>query len=894
MRIRKGIADIKIPSLVGSDRQGGGETAKSHKKCSSRLLLRRVCLWVSAIVGITIVQSRVFLELGGEGGITYSWFKFALTEVQDFLIRFRRTKPKIYIDIGPYESGTSLLQCALSRNAYEILKQDNVRSSHRTCIPSWRFSFLTNVASAFQMLYLGTCHMDCLPIVNGTRSVEPFEFCLPHSGAAVFTGKGDVKPRLKRKLQQLARSGRNALMVWEHFSDADPSKIQKFLDALDDKWEVHLIVHYRRLYSWLPAFYNQIQSPGWNGREALLIWPSDVFWRPTKLEIVRGRVRVPFDMFTEADMSRLGVSGRYRTKLRSIVNGSRHPVELALSRWSTNISSPSVHLVETHHLQDQNLAQGSDPLLSHLFCHVIPSLHKTCDAIRRSELEVLDVGRNERFPAENYDLLAIHAHRESLHPRGIERLSRPDAWDLIQERQEVGLGRNSSDFPLKCMPSKALEYLLKLSLAAEASIHPGQEGDHRRQFDDAVKDGEYCHLDAEATLEHPDWKDFFQPYTSVAPHVVERSSYGQSWTPKLDPFKSTDELFFSYVQGRPLKPWLPQLDLVGFLNVPGTGASVLLEHLLQSHKELSLLNHMNDSPIPLPSGEDATLACIFGSPARLAEPRTSSVSGSTLSGCPESVTYPDLLEKWLRHLPNLAAEGRIAGPYNESVASSASKVSSSSCPRRTRLLEQDAPMTDETYDETSDLQVSLTTVMVVRDPLDRLTSLFLDWKRHERTLEGHDALPHSLEHWLETVGTEAKGLISPQFAPLSEQLKGAVSRIKGPRANTLVLLHECWDLSIRLLSARHPTVFDAAVSNRVLRSRASASIRSNATSAAAQLGGDADALDDLQNKARSWFKEDYHFYDAAVARFRGLLKGSKIDEADVQECVTSLTERGLL
>jgi hypothetical protein len=141
--------------------------------------------------------------------------------------------------------------------------------------------------------------------------------------------------------------------------------------------------------------------------------------------------------------------------------------------------------------------------------------------------------------------------------------------------------------------------------------------------------------------------------------------------------------------------------------------------------------------------------------------------------------------------------------------------------------------------------------------------------------------------------SRARWSTAPQFVPLSEGVKGAISRIKGSKANTLVLLHECWDLSIRLLGARHPAVFDRAVSKRVLASRASALIRGNSTSAAAHVGGGG-ALADLRKQARSWFKEDYHFYGAAAARFLGLVKGAKIDEADRLECVNTLTERGLL
>ena len=36
-----------------------------------------------------------------------------------------RNKPTIYLDVGPFETGMSSLRCALSGNAYNILKQDN-------------------------------------------------------------------------------------------------------------------------------------------------------------------------------------------------------------------------------------------------------------------------------------------------------------------------------------------------------------------------------------------------------------------------------------------------------------------------------------------------------------------------------------------------------------------------------------------------------------------------------------------------------------------------------------------------------------------------------------------------------------------------------------------------
>jgi hypothetical protein len=605
---------------------------------------------------------------------------------------------------------------------------------------------------------------------------------------------------------------------------------------------------------------------------------------------------------TKADMERLKSNIPYSSMVEEIVNGSHHPVDLALNRWTRYAVNAKTHIVEMHRLQNLTDGRGheSEALMEYIFCQIIPALRQTCKAIRNRELGIPDVSRSRAFPGSNYDMLAVRAYQKRLSPHKTARLSRTEVWDMIQHRQEIELKKNSSDFPLKCISSLGLHFLLKLSIDTESSVLPGQEDEHRREFDLAVSNGDFCSIDEDKALDHPDWRDFFRPFVGVAPFVAERSSYGRSWTPVIDRFTTINEAFFSYKLGRPHKPWLPQLDLLGFLNIPGTGASVLLDFLLKSHNELSFAGHLHSVPGGPAPGDDSTalVSCIFGSSEGMAKPASSpaAAGGSPFPRCPISARYLELAEAWLASLPRLEAAGRIAGPYNESSASDPRKLSSQ-FRRPTRLSTNGTRLIDEMYDETSDLQVSLTVAVMVRDPLDRLVSLFSDWKHHRLELEGQDALPEILEDWLQLVATHAKGLIPDQYRHLDEDLTRAASLISGPpSARALVLVAECWEASVLLASDRHPQALGGSVAG------AAAALlpggNKNGTESAISAASGVDRLvagDDgkiaalkLRKQARSWFVDDYKFYDQAVKRFKEMLKVSNVPTEVIEECTARL------
>lgn len=150
------------------------------------------------------------------------------------------TKPKIVLLAGPYKTGSSFLQCAFSREGYDLLRRDNY-------------------------FYLGTCSFEC------RRMRWDYEFCEKHSQGSFFV-RNLVDPLFAEKINELYAKRQNAIIVWEYLSDLHPERMLSLMEALDG-WDVQVILMYRRLFSWLPSWYGQKHRPI-PGREQLSIWPD--------------------------------------------------------------------------------------------------------------------------------------------------------------------------------------------------------------------------------------------------------------------------------------------------------------------------------------------------------------------------------------------------------------------------------------------------------------------------------------------------------------------------------------------------------------------------------------------------------------------------------------------
>jgi hypothetical protein len=562
----------------------------------------------------------------------------------------------------------------------------------------------------------------------------------------------------------------------------------------------------------------------------------------------------------------MGLDSQYRASLDLIENTTLHPVELARRHWEQISGISNVTIISLHHLPEPD-SETNDPLLHHLFCHVMRAA-STCRAVRKNRLEIMEEGSNERFK-ENYDLLSIYAHENGLHPGGIASMTRPEMWRLIRHHQEEILNKSSTDFPLKCISNSSLELLWKLSVTAERPILTGTEEEHRKEFDRAVQNKEFCYIDVKKTLQHPDWRDFFQPFTTVLPHVALRDAKGH-WTPSWDgQRRSILEQYFSVrLQHREVD--VPTVELVGVIHASQT-ATVRLAEFLRNRTVTGSASLSQRGPVSGGAvGTAEPLAgCIFG------PQRPSMSDGRGQRPCPLS-RYASLVESWAKSLDRLADSSTPAG----SVPLSNSNEESSSA----QLI-----------------RVSFTPVTFVRDPLERWVSFYREWRNasHEyRRQLGDLALQErlndgaTLEEFLQYVSDlayQSRSLLTlEQYQHVAADPRRAIGAVTGGTPRVLVLIQECWDASLHLLASRFAFVTAGTDDDGVTESMGDEAASSESTFGDADTDSEAhvgeEVGEDLRRKARRWFAGDYHYYDASVERFHQLLAVSSVPASSIDRC----------
>ena len=167
------------------------------------------------------------------------------------------------------------------------------------------------------------------------------------------------------------------------------------------------------------------------------------------------------------------------------------------------------------------------------------------------------------------------------------------------------------------------------------------------------------------------------------------------------------------------------------------------------------------------------------------------------------------------------------------------------------------------------LQTSLTTFTMVREPFDRLRSLFYymykyantstPWGKTMSTQRQYDmVLSGNFEKWIRLLRYEqGHGNIFRQYSQLNyHNVSKAISMIQ--QGNVTVYLNECFETSLEML-ARSMSIAPSAVNNFVQ----SQEFRSNK--------GRYPNTTHVQ-QARAWFVDEYKFYDAAVKQFKRQLQ----------------------
>lgn len=214
---------------------------------------------------------------------------------------------------------------------------------------------------------------------------------------------------------QIAERKSNLFLTAETFSSMDEEGVDKLAAYLDPWDEVVIVVYYRRFYSWLASFYNQItKSRKWSEKEK---WEADI------LDFLRHRL--------ERGEAHSGYTAQLLQRLRK--------------RFS-NIIVANFH------------DQSNGGLSESFYCHQLPDTRHACEAVRKKK----NPTRSNKRTELDYSDLAYAAFK-----KGLVKIDSQKKLDQVaaacQQRQEAVLNATASDFPRKCLPPEILKELWNIS-----------------------------------------------------------------------------------------------------------------------------------------------------------------------------------------------------------------------------------------------------------------------------------------------------------------------------------------------------------------------------------------------------------------------------------------------
>jgi hypothetical protein len=199
---------------------------------------------------------------------------------------------------------------------------------------------------------------------------------------------------------------------------------------------------------------------------------------------------------------------------------------------------------------------------------------------------------------------------------------------------------------------------------------------------------------------------------------------------------------------------------------------------------------------------------------------------------------------------------------------------------------------------------------IIRDPTERYASYFHYWRQiypHWKDLATPEEqtllLTGNLQGFIELQSrlNESVTINSAfQYRYLSESIDDAIAMVRDSPVRVLVLINECFEVSLRLLAETFPHFVDPKSVETYLGVTTHAKYTQGNSSIPIVLRATSEMgpvqpyrLDDLRHKSRTaWLADDYRFYEAAVDAFKERLAASRqLDRESIQECYRRLDSR---
>ena len=405
-------------------------------------------------------------------------------------------RPKLILHIGPPKTGTTSIQCGLARLSGTLAHMDNYYYIGSPCAHKGDIYNINNQTGSppIRPIY------DLYQYVDVARN--------PPASTMDF-------------FEQHHRQNHSLILSAEKFSSLKDS--ERHLSNLRNifpahKWDVQIIVTYRRYYEWIPSMYHQTSVGAKRFRE--------------DIHSIQDYVRQRWD---EGKNNQNEISTA-TTKATATATASTITTKTTQVESLENIilkEHPTIRNVLTYQkkfpviLFNCHQSNDNDDLVTNFICHAVPEAHHTCNFIRASNMTYAK--KHESHNADRY-VLAREAHERGLLKEDLD----PTSMRVIETKFNAlyGDGNHSISPPQICLSKEQEHFLWNISLASEEyimtaiqkSLFPSllwgdkngtfhdneMKKQHLEGFDAYKKNGKLCSLDLNQLLSSKEWIDVFQ------------------------------------------------------------------------------------------------------------------------------------------------------------------------------------------------------------------------------------------------------------------------------------------------------------------------------------------------------------------------------------------------
>ena len=403
-------------------------------------------------------------------------------------------KRTLILHVGPPKTGTTTVQSALKKVANHLWDHDSYfyyhkvveRKKKRTAAQAASLRMHNQIRERASQI------SQSAPQNDATQSpFKHFEFIFTELEEQLETNKvnGYWENEVAMVLDKMRINEKKDVIIsaeefcFDRFPDTDFTW-NLVLPALQ-KWNVQVVLSYRRYYEWMPSWYFR--------------WYSNYFYltSPQKAK--------PFDemyvsfrqYFTETmeEARKLKEEGRWM---------DAHPTLHARRKFGKHFDD--IHVFNMHDISDED----GTSLEKSFICQMIPKADSTC-----AYMDKIDV--KPQNPSVNTDLfIFLHAalHHQFIPMETAMTIHQAFSRHDFHSAKELNKELDSIKLPKKCLSYDDLNDLLELSKDFEHYIFPewsmidNVHSSHESEFWKAVEKQKFCDLDLELLFDET--KDQFQ------------------------------------------------------------------------------------------------------------------------------------------------------------------------------------------------------------------------------------------------------------------------------------------------------------------------------------------------------------------------------------------------